>query len=153
MCNCTQTFAKKLYLRNSSLKYNPPIYEHLNWSHKKANTKMINQLKSFLTRRTYLRVKMFLIRSVFSVKQYLVFLKIHPSQSPDVNQTCSVKMAFLEIWQNSQVNLAQVFSCEFCEISNNAFSTEHLRWLVLEMCRTYIHQGKLQSKLQLSGFY
>ena len=58
-------------------------------------------------------------------------------------QTCSVKKVFLEISQNSQENtcarasflivaggacnfikketLAQVFSCEFCEISKNTF--------------------------------
>ena len=47
--------------------------------------------------------------------------------------TCSVKNAFLEISQNSQKNayarvsflkkvtLAQVFSCEFCEIFKNIF--------------------------------
>ena len=41
---------------------------------------------------------------------------------------CSVKRVFLEISQNSQENtfarvsfLAQVFSCEFCEISKNNF--------------------------------
>ena len=28
--------------------------------------------------------------------------------------------------------LAQVFSCEFCEISKNTFFIEHLRWLLLE---------------------
>ena len=58
-----------------------------------------------------------------------------------VAQTCSVKKVFLEISQNSQENtcardsflmklqcnfikkeaLAQVFSCEFCEISKNTF--------------------------------
>ena len=44
------------------------------------------------------------------------------------------KKVFLEISQNSQENtnfimketLAQVFSCEFCEISKNTFFTEHL---------------------------
>ena len=52
-----------------------------------------------------------------------------------VAQTCSVRKAFLEISQNSQEkacarvsikacnfkkeSLAQVFSCEFCEISKN----------------------------------
>ena len=48
-----------------------------------------------------------------------------------VDQRCSVKKVFLEISQNSQKNtciffnketLAQVFSCEFCEISKNTFS-------------------------------
>ena len=49
-----------------------------------------------------------------------------------VVQRCSVKKVFLEISHNSQENtragvsfkketLAQVFPCEFCEISNNAF--------------------------------
>ena len=28
--------------------------------------------------------------------------------------------------------LAQVFSCEFCEISKNTFPYRHLRWLLLE---------------------
>ena len=44
------------------------------------------------------------------------------------------KMLLSEIPQNSQVcnfikkeTMAQVFSCEFCEISKNAFFTEHLR--------------------------
>ena len=58
---------------------------------------------------------------------------------------------FLEISQNSQENtcarvsflakksnfikketLAQVLSCEFCEISKNTFFTEHLWWLLLK---------------------
>ena len=30
-----------------------------------------------------------------------------------------------------QRTLAQMFSCEFCEISKNAFFTEHLWWLLL----------------------
>ena len=57
-----------------------------------------------------------------------------------VVQWCSVKEMFLEISQNlaSDYNfikkdtLAQVFSCEFYEISkNNFFLTVHLRWLLL----------------------
>ena len=69
-----------------------------------------------------------------------------------VAKSCSVKKVFLEISQNSQENtcarvcnfikketLAQVFFCEFCEISQNAFSyrtrflTEHLWWLLLSL--------------------
>ena len=52
------------------------------------------------------------------------------------SQRCSVKKMFLEISQNSQENtcssglqlyskkktLAQVFSCEFCEVSKNTYS-------------------------------
>ena len=30
--------------------------------------------------------------------------------------------------------LAQVFSCQFCEISKNTFFTEHPRWLLLQIC-------------------
>ena len=57
-----------------------------------------------------------------------------PQAPKAVAQTCSVKKVFLEISQNSQENtcarasfliklqaLAQVFSCEFCEISKNTF--------------------------------
>ena len=64
------------------------------------------------------------------------------------HQRCSVKKVFSEISQTSQENacarvsakarakacnfikkeaLAQVFSCEFCEISKNTFSIEHLQ--------------------------
>ena len=66
-------------------------------------------------------------------------------------QRCSMKKVFLEISQYLQENtcarvlffnkvadlrlatvlkktLAQVFSCDFCEISNNTFFTEHL-WI------------------------
>ena len=67
---------------------------------------------------------------------------------------CSIKKVFLEILQNSQENtcardsfliklllinfikkesLAQVFSCEFCEISKNNFFTEQLRRLLLQV--------------------
>ena len=61
-----------------------------------------------------------------------------------VAQRCSVKKAFLEISQNSRENtcarfsflppacnlikketLAQVLSCDFCEIFKNTFFTEH----------------------------
>ena len=66
-----------------------------------------------------------------------------------VVQRCSIKKVFLGISQNSQENtcardsflikqacnlesLAQVFSCEFCEISKNIFFTKHLRWLLLK---------------------
>ena len=36
-----------------------------------------------------------------------------------------------------RVILAQVFSCEFCEIFKNTFFTEHLRWLFLKFTSTY----------------
>ena len=68
-----------------------------------------------------------------------------------VARRCSVEKVLLKISQNSQENtyarassqkpqacnfiekgtLAQVFCCEFCEISKNTFLTEHLRWLLL----------------------
>ena len=70
-----------------------------------------------------------------------------PSNQIDQKQPPKVWKLFLEISQNSQENtcvrvsflvklhasatllkktLAQVFSCEFCEISQNTFFTEHL---------------------------
>ena len=37
--------------------------------------------------------------------------------------------------------LAQVFSCEFCEICKNTFFTEHLRWLLLnETYKQLVHE-------------
>ena len=64
------------------------------------------------------------------------------------HQRCFVKKMFFEISQNSQENtcvrvsikkvfikketLAQVFSCEFCEISKNTFVIEHFWWLLLK---------------------
>ena len=54
------------------------------------------------------------------------------------------KKVFLKILQNSQENtcasnfikketLAQGFFWEFCEVFKNIFSTEHLRWLLLNL--------------------
>ena len=65
------------------------------------------------------------------------------------HQRCSMKKVFLELLQNSQEStcsrvsflikkaeacnfvkketLAQVLSCDFCEISKNTFFTEHLQ--------------------------
>ena len=74
-------------------------------------------------------------------------VNIDPIEDRSSHQRCSVKKMFLEILQNSQENtcarvsffnkvagrnfmeketLAQVFSCEFGEISKNTFLTEHL---------------------------
>ena len=52
-----------------------------------------------------------------------------------VAHRCSVKKVFLEMPRAFNLikkePLAQVFSCEFCEISKNTFSYEHLWWLLL----------------------
>ena len=73
-----------------------------------------------------------------------------------VVRRCSVKVVFLKISQNSQENtcarvsfliklqaspcnfikkeiLAQVSSCEICEIFKNSFFIEHLRWQFLQL--------------------
>ena len=52
-------------------------------------------------------------------------------------------MVFLEISQKSQEkqlrqSLAQVLSCEFCEISKNTFFTEHVRATASEKSRTEV---------------
>ena len=57
------------------------------------------------------------------------------------HQRCSVKKVFLEISQNAQeITCVQVFSCEFCEISNNFFLH---RTLPEVLCR----KGKKLKKL------
>ena len=78
-----------------------------------------------------------------------------------VVQRCSVKKVFLEISQNSQENtfarvsfliklqakvyyfikketLAQVFFCEFFELSKNTFFIEQLRWLLLHFRAIFV---------------
>ena len=50
------------------------------------------------------------------------------------NDTGYFQNKFPEISQNLQENIcAQMFSCEFCEISKNTFFTEHLRTTASEM--------------------
>ena len=56
-----------------------------------------------------------------------------------VARRCSVKMVFLEIsgWELRFIRkeaLAQVFSCEFCEIFKKTFSTKHLFYRIAEAC-------------------
>ena len=52
--------------------------------------------------------------------------------------------------------LAQVFSCEFCEISKNTFFTKHLWWLLLKTVQ-YLRWLQIPSKeplrLMLTVFY
>ena len=74
--------------------------------------------------------------SVFLIQESCIFQK-------QLLKSCSVKKVFFGSPQNSQENtceactflkreaLAQVFSCEFCEISKNTFFIEHLCWLLL----------------------
>ena len=80
-----------------------------------------------------------------------IFLKFSRHVKEAATKRCSVKKMFLEILQNSQENscarvsflkkiqtetcnfikkktLAQVFSCEFCEILRTPFCIEHLGW-------------------------
>ena len=52
-----------------------------------------------------------------------VFLQI--SQNSQEN-TCA-RVSFLIKFQKKKETLAQIFSCEFCEISKSIFSTEHLQ--------------------------
>ena len=79
--------------------------------------------------------------------------------SEAVARSCAVKKVFLEISQKSQENTcakvsflvklqvsacnfikketpAQVFPCEFCEISKNTFLIDHLWWLLLKIFKT-----------------
>ena len=104
-------------------------------------------------------------------------------QTKAVVQIYSVKKLFLEISQKSQENtltrdsfltklpasscnfikkeaLAQVFSCEFCEISRKLFFIEHLCWLLLLyqrkkcFCKTIHSEINLKSKQnRITMFY
>ena len=88
----------------------------------------------------------------------ICILDMYQEQAVAVVQRCSVKMVFLEISQNSQENtcdrvsfliklqasasnfikketLAQVFSCEFCEISKNTFFHRTPLVAASEKCR------------------
>ena len=72
-------------------------------------------------------------------------LKIICFLSETVLRRCSVKKVFIEIseihrkapvperfyFYIKKESLAQVFFCEFCEISTNTFFTEHVQWLLL----------------------
>ena len=42
-------------------------------------------------------------------------------------------------------NLAQVFSCQFCEIRKNTFSTEHLWWMFLKCYEQGAYLGPCQA--------
>ena len=67
------------------------------------------------------------------------------------------KKVFLKLSQNSQEaeacnfikkeTLAQVFSCDFCEISKNTFFTDHLRRLLLKMIKNLWKFSQLIDKL------
>ena len=77
-------------------------------------------------------VKQFFFRSVGGVLLKKVFLEI--SQNSQEN-TCA-RVSFLIKLQT----LAQVFSCEFCEISKNTFFTEHLRAIDSNCCFAVINK-------------
>ena len=76
----------------------------------------------------------------FDSRVFIFFVFCILSNNRSSHRKCSVKKVFLEISQNSQENtcvsglqlllkketLAQVLSCEFCEISKNTFLIEHL---------------------------
>ena len=59
---------------------------------------------------------------------------------PDKNSIEFIRCALWFHWKYCNIShnivdekesLAQMFSCEFCEISKNTFFTEHLLWLLL----------------------
>ena len=94
----------------------------------------------------------------------------HQSFPEAVVQMCSVKKVFLEMSQNSQGNtcarvsflitlqasgcnfiskktVAQLFSCEFCEIFKNTFFTEHF-WTTASVLYGVQRLGNLTAELQ-----
>ena len=60
------------------------------------------------------------------LKNFAKFTEKHPCQSLFFNKIADVAYNFVK-----KETLAQVFSCEVCEIFKNIFFTEHLQWLLL----------------------
>ena len=54
------------------------------------------------------------------------------------HQRCSMKKSLRTATLLKKKTLAQVFSCEFCEISKNTFFTEHL-WTTPSECRNCLY--------------
>ena len=63
------------------------------------------------------------------LRNFAKFTGKHLCQSLFFNKVAGLRPATLL----KKEALAQVFSCEFCEISKNTFFTEHLRWLLLDL--------------------
>ena len=59
-------------------------------------------------------------------RNFAKFTGKHLCQSLFFNKVAGLACNFIK-----KETLAQVFSCEFCEISKNTFFTEHLRWLLV----------------------
>ena len=91
---------------------------------------MFHGNKTLFFLKTICKSKMFQIfsksKNILTEKEYFT----HTTSAEAVVRRCSVEKVFLEISQNSQENtcnlikketLAQVFSCEFWEISKNTF--------------------------------
>ena len=81
----------------------------------------------------------YLPRTIFCYVELEKILEI----SQNLRENTCARISFLIKLQAEARNfikketLAQVFSCEFCEISKNTFFTEHLRWLLLnqDLCK------------------
>ena len=71
-----------------------------------------------------------------------MFLKILKNSQEN---TCA-KVSFLQKSFIKKEDLAQIFSCEFCEIDKKPIFIEHLRWLFL-----YMYQNsKINCRLKTS---
>ena len=91
------------------------------------------KIKRFFTRNFALKDLYKHPPKVFYIKK--VFLEI--SQNSEEN-TCAIAsfLIKLQAWACKFIKketLPQVFSCEFCEISKNTFSTEHLQTTLLDL--------------------
>ena len=81
---------------------------------------------------------------------YGVNFRIHSKKTKE--SITSQKLGSQYFWQACNFikneTLAQVFSCEFCEISKNTFFIEHLWWLLLHFFNcNFIHQILLPTYL------
>ena len=75
-----------------------------------------------------------------------------------VAQICSVKKVFLQIHKKVRIlacnfikkeTLAQIFSCEFCEISKNTFFTEHLWTIASHIFKFYKYSFRVAVKINI----
>ena len=75
-----------------------------------------------------------------------------------VAQICSVKKVFLQNHKKTRAlacnfikkeTLAQIFSCEFCEISKNTFFTEHLWAIASHIFKFYKYSFRVAVKINI----
>ena len=100
---------------------------------------------------TYFRVLLVMVRSSHPVvlnkkdvlRNFAKFTEKHLCESLVLNKVAGQACNFIK-----KQTLAQVLSCELCEISKNTFFKEHLRWLLLLWSKAEIRCSKIEAKIK-----